>query len=161
MTEEQLKQQIETKFDFLNDAVLIKRPRRLWLDVPRERFEEVFDYLTQQTPLVRLLTISGLDEGTTFGLIYHLATESGIVFNLRTHISRENPVMKSMTSKFSCADIYERELKDLFGINIEGLPEGNRYPLPDNWPQGQYPLRKDWKSDAAQMKREDDNAEKT
>jgi Ni,Fe-hydrogenase III component G len=33
---------------------------------------------------------------------------------------------------------------DLLGIKVEGLPEGRRYPLPDNWPQGQYPLRKDW-----------------
>ena len=29
-------------------------------------------------------------------------------------------------------------------MQVQGLPPGNRYPLPDDWPQGQYPLRKDW-----------------
>jgi Ni,Fe-hydrogenase III component G len=32
----------------------------------------------------------------------------------------------------------------MLGVNVEGLPEGKRYPLPDDWPDGQYPLRKDW-----------------
>ena len=35
----------------------------------------------------------------------------------------------------------------MFGIKVEGLPEGERYPLPDGWPEGQYPLRKDWNKD--------------
>jgi Ni,Fe-hydrogenase III component G len=38
---------------------------------------------------------------------------------------------------------------------VTGLPEGSRYPLPDNWPEGQYPLRKDWKpADAAPVPEE-------
>jgi Ni,Fe-hydrogenase III component G len=36
-------------------------------------------------------------------------------------------------------------MMDLFGMQVEGLPPGNRYPLPDDWPPNQYPLRKDWK----------------
>jgi len=35
----------------------------------------------------------------------------------------------------------------MLGVQIEGLPPGKRYPLPDNWPAGQYPLRKDWKTE--------------
>jgi Ni,Fe-hydrogenase III component G len=39
---------------------------------------------------------------------------------------------------------------DLLGIQVQGLPTGNRYPLPDDWPANQYPLRKDWQpADAA------------
>jgi Ni,Fe-hydrogenase III component G len=34
---------------------------------------------------------------------------------------------------------------DLLGIKVNGLASGHRYPLPDNWPKGEYPLRKDWK----------------
>jgi Ni,Fe-hydrogenase III component G len=36
---------------------------------------------------------------------------------------------------------------DLLGAQVEGLPAGRRYPLPEDWPQGEYPLRKDWKMD--------------
>jgi len=39
---------------------------------------------------------------------------------------------------------------DLFGAKVEGLPEGPRYPLPDDWPKNQFPLRKDWKPDSDQ-----------
>jgi membrane-bound hydrogenase subunit beta len=34
---------------------------------------------------------------------------------------------------------------DLLGIQVEGIPPGRHYPLPEGWPEGQYPLRKDWK----------------
>jgi Ni,Fe-hydrogenase III component G len=34
---------------------------------------------------------------------------------------------------------------DLLGIEFEGLSAGNRYPLPDDWPAGDHPLRKNWK----------------
>ena len=33
----------------------------------------------------------------------------------------------------------------MFGIVVEGIPDGRRLNLPDDWPDGQYPLRKDWK----------------
>ena len=53
---------------------------------------------------------------------------------------------------FPGAELYERELVDMFGISVEGLPAGNRYPLPDDWPQGQHPLRKDWKKEMLEGK---------
>ena len=37
---------------------------------------------------------------------------------------------------------------DLLGFQVQGLTEGSRYPLPDVWPAGQYPLRKDWSAEA-------------
>jgi hypothetical protein len=32
---------------------------------------------------------------------------------------------------------------------VEGLVPGVRYPLPEDWPQGDHPLLKDWKQAAA------------
>ena len=46
---------------------------------------------------------------------------------------------------YAGAQVYERELVDLFGAQVEGLPPGNRYPLTDDWPTDEHPLRKDWK----------------
>ncbi len=61
-------------------------------------------------------------------------------------------MLKTITDYFSSAEIYERELVDLLGVRVEGLKEGKRYPLPDDWPAGQYPLRKDWKVEMLKQK---------
>ncbi|MCL5070471.1 MAG: NADH-quinone oxidoreductase subunit C, partial [Actinobacteria bacterium] len=89
----------------------------------------------------------GLDEGATLGIIYHVARKDGIVINIKISVPKDNPKIKTITNYFAGAEYYEREIMDLLGAEFEGLPKGIRYPLPDGWPGGQYPLRKDWKSD--------------
>jgi Ni,Fe-hydrogenase III component G len=66
---------------------------------------------------------------------------------MKTFAPKSNPVIKTITNYFPAAHIYERELEDMFGAKVEGLTPGHRYPLPDGWPVGQYPLRKDWKQE--------------
>lgn len=145
--EEKIVQELVNKFKFLENRIKVQRPRRVWADVDMNNFYGVFVFTAKEMYFPHLLTITGLDEGDKFGIIYHLAHDSGVVLNLKTSVPRGNPVLKTVTEIFAGADIYERELVDLFGVKVEGLPAGNRYPLPDNWPQGQYPLRKDWKAD--------------
>ena len=67
------------------------------------------------------------------------------MLNLKLAVPKAKPVIKTVSGLFPGCVIYERELVDLLGAEVEGLPPGERYPLPDNWPAGQYPLRKDWK----------------
>jgi membrane-bound hydrogenase subunit beta len=112
----------------------------------------VFDYVVKTMKFGILAAITGLDEGPTLGLIYHLARENGIVLNLSTSVPKEKAVLKTITSYFPAADVYEREVIDLLGFKIEGLPPGSRYPLTDDWPAGQYPLRKDWNKDSLDKK---------
>jgi Ni,Fe-hydrogenase III component G len=109
-----------------------------------DAFEEVLKFLMDKIHFDTLCTITGLDEGTTLAMIYHLTRQDGVVINLKTSVPKENPTIKTITGYFPSAEFYERELVDLFGAKVEGLPEGSRYPLPDGWPEGQYPLRKDW-----------------
>ena len=96
--------------------------------------------------MVNLGTITGLGcLVSNFEVIYHFYDRAGLVFNLKVFTPRENPIIPSVTSVFPGVFFYERELMDLLGIVVEGTPPGRRYPLPDGWPEGQYPLRKDWK----------------
>jgi membrane-bound hydrogenase subunit beta len=146
LEEDIIKQQLVEKFGYLNDKVTVQRPRRLFADIPLANFDEILDYTVKKLGFSILVTITGLDEGTTLGFIYHLARENGIVLNLYTNAPKDRPVIKSITAYFPVADAYERELVDLFGAQVTGLPEGDRYPLPDDWPASQFPLRKDWKA---------------
>jgi membrane-bound hydrogenase subunit beta len=135
------------KFPFLQDKVRVQRDRRIWAEVPYDRFAEVFQHTVKDMRFSILCTITGLDLGGTLGAIYHLARENGVILNLSTAVPKDKPVLQSITSAFPAADCYERELVDLLGFQVQGLPEGWRYPLPDVWPAGQYPLRKDWSAE--------------
>lgn len=147
--EDEVKQSLEQKFPYLKDAVNITGQRRVFTEAPYDNIAEVFNYSVSGMKFSFLSAITGFDEVERFCVIYHLSREDGIVLNLRIHVSKENPVINTITNLFPYAEMYERELEDLLGIKVIGLPPGRRYPLPDNWPMGNHPLRKEWKGTAA------------
>jgi len=142
--EEKIKESLISKFSYLNNSIQIVRPRRVSIEVSLDNFLAVFSYLAKELQFSHLCTITGLDEQENLGFIYHLAGEAGVMLNLKTSAPKANPVIKSVTQYFPGAEIYERELVDLFGAQVEGLAPGHRYPLTDDWPFDQHPLRKDW-----------------
>lgn len=143
--ENSIKEKLAAKFPYLNDKIQIPRDRRINLVMDYASFPEVFEYAITELKFIHLCTITGLDEAEHLSFIYHLAQDSGIMLNIKVSVSKNNPVIKTVTGYFAGADIYEREIVDLLGAKVEGLASGNRYPLRDDWPKGQYPLRKDWK----------------
>jgi Ni,Fe-hydrogenase III component G len=142
--EENIVQELVKKFPLLRDRAKAQRVRRIVAEVPAENFEEVFVYAKDDLKFSILCTITGLDEGQTLGFIYHMARIDGITFSLKFSVPKDNPVIKSVFKYFPNSDIYEREIMDLLGAKVEGLTKGNRYPLPDDWPKDEHPLRKDW-----------------
>ena len=155
MGEEQtIQAALTTRFPALQDKIRVQRERRIFVDVPYADFAAVFDYIVKDMQFPILCAMTGLDQGESLGVIYHLARESGVVLNVATSVPKDKPVLQTVTSYFPAADVYEREMVDLLGMQVTGLPEGPRYPLPNDWPAGEYPLRKDWKpsnSGASQM----------
>jgi membrane-bound hydrogenase subunit beta len=148
--EDNIKQKLVEKFGIPGDKIVVQRARRILADIPLANFAEVFDYSIKTLKFSILVTITGLDEGASLGFIYHLARENNdIMLNLHTSAPKDKPVIKTVVPYFPAADAYERELVDLLGAQVAGLSEGNRYPLPDDWPAGEYPLRKDWKGNPA------------
>ncbi len=118
--------------------------RRIFLDVPGDIFLDVIGYAAHELGFGHLCTITGLDAGTEYEFLYHIANTEGILLNLKLKVPKDNPVIASVLPIYQGSSFYERELEGLLGVTVEGLPEGRQYPLPDNWPKGQYPLRKDW-----------------
>jgi len=125
-------------------SLSVQRERRLWLEIKAEDFRSCFERFIKEDGFIILCTITGLDTGEKIQVIYHMSDKDGKMLNIKISIDRNSPVIGTITDLFPAAELSERELEDLLGIKVEGLAPGRRYPLPDNWPQGQYPQRKDW-----------------
>ena len=145
--EEKIKKALAERFGFNTEQIRVARERRVFLEVPYDQFRPVFAHIVNGMEFRHLCTITGLDEGESLALIYHVARADGTVLSLKTRIPKTDPVLQTITDLFPDGTSYERELVDLLGARVEGLPAGHRYPLPDNWPAGQYPLRKGWKAE--------------
>jgi membrane-bound hydrogenase subunit beta len=147
MIQEQLFQKsIAEKLNIPLEQVQITRQRRLSLEVPYANFWEALDYIVRELKFNIFCSLTGLDEADKLSAIYHIAHENGTVLNLKTSLERNNPIMKTVTGYFPSAEVMERELVDLFGFKVQGLPPGARYPLTDDWPKDEFPLRKDWRN---------------
>jgi len=144
--------ELTKKFAPLEGKVAVTGERRIFAEVPKEIFMDVIQYAASGMKFEQLCTITGLDAGEGLQFIYHLANEEGIMLNLKLTVSKDDPAIKTVTGIYNGATFYERELEGMLGARVEGLPQGRHYPLPDNWPEGQYPLRKDWKPGTAELK---------
>jgi Ni,Fe-hydrogenase III component G len=121
------------------------RARRVFTEAPAESLREVLELAVRELGFDRLCAITGMDERTAMSALYCFGRADGTVLAVRVRVPRDAPVLESVTPRFPGAANYERELVDLLGFEVTGLPPGKRYPLPDDWPLDQKPLRKDWK----------------
>jgi NADH-quinone oxidoreductase subunit D len=119
-------------------------PNRLDLVTPAEHLRTATRALIQ-AHWGYLSAITGLDLGVEAGLLealYHFCSGAAIV-TLRVRMPREAARLPSVCPIIPSASLYERELIEMFGILIEDTPNPERLFLPDDWPEGVYPLRKD------------------
>lgn len=75
-------------------------------------------------------------------VLYHFCAGAAIV-TLRVIIARDLPSVPSICRLIPSAVVYERELHEMFGITVIGIPNADRLFLPDDWAETSFPLRKD------------------
>jgi len=103
-----------------------------------------------------LSSVAGNDErplNGNFALYYILSVEGNQDANppdgekaymvVRALVPPHKPEFPAVTPKVPAAIWYEREVRDMFGLQPVGLPDERRLVLPDDWPDALYPLRKD------------------
>ena len=93
-----------------------------------------------------LAAVTGLDLGVEAGefeVLYHFCAGEAVV-TLRVRVPRTDGAVPSLWEVVPSAGFYERELAEMFGIIVAGMPDDSHLFLPDQWPEGAYPLRKDF-----------------
>jgi Ni,Fe-hydrogenase III component G len=94
--------------------------------------------------MLSAITASDLGiEADAFELLYHFCEKAAVV-TLRINIPREAAAVDSVCALYPSASFFERELMEMLGVDVIGTPNRDRLFLPDDWPEGVYPLRKDF-----------------
>ena len=138
---------------FPNSQVTLGSNGRFWVALtPGELIPAVIG-LREKFSIVQLAVIVGEDVRDAFLGNYIFTGEKVVVLQVR--MDHEKPEVPTLADIVPGAIVYERELKDLFGINPVGHPDIRRQALPEDWPEGVYPLRKD-----VQFNKKEDSAAK-
>ena len=123
------------------------RSNRIKVGVKIERVREAI--LRAQAILAcdHVVQIAAVDNGKTLELLYHLTGPHRMVVVLAIDVPRDNPEVPPTADRLPPAGSYGRQIQDLLGIVFVGHPGLKRIILNEDWPEGEYPLRKDWKPD--------------
>lgn len=120
------------------------RPRRAWLSVKKEALRKVVERLVNRQSVTHLSTITAVDIGQEIQALYHFWVD-GMEISLRVSLPKDDPELPTIIDLVPGATYYEREIHDLAGIHVSGRGRLDRLMVTDDWPEGHYPLRKDWK----------------
>jgi len=118
---------------------------RIRVNTDPQKIIDAISAAKQRLDCDRLILISCTDDTGSFGLTYHLTGPHRTIISLAAPVPRESPQIFSVSEVLPPAAIYERQIHDLFGIVFPGHPGLSKLMLNEGWPDGEYPLRKDWK----------------
>jgi len=153
----------ELQARFGADAFTVEETRdsvpTLW--VPADRVKEVLRFLKAEVPqpFRVLYDLHATDERARrrppvvpcdFSLAYYLMSyDRNADVRVKVPLHGEFPSVATITDLWPCANWYEREVWDLFGIEIAGHPFLERIRLPSWW-EG-HPLRKEHPARATEL----------
>jgi len=93
----------------------------------------------------RFAIVTGMDVPGAIEVLYHFVfDEKHTVVTLKTSVDKPFPEIESITPIIPGAEWIEREVHDLLGVKFRNHPRLERLILADDWPEGVYPLRKEY-----------------
>jgi NADH-quinone oxidoreductase subunit C len=145
MTADEIIKNINDRFGSRILNMSKKSDRRVYIDIYPKDTIELVRYIFKESGF-RFNTASGIDDFDAFEILYHFSHDaSGITISLRAIIKdKQDPHVDTITNVTRSAWWIERELHELFGIGFDGNTDLRPLLLPDDWPKGVYPLRKEF-----------------
>ncbi|HXK11006.1 MAG TPA: NADH-quinone oxidoreductase subunit C [Vicinamibacteria bacterium] len=126
------------------------RPGELRADVPPYALPEAADRLVGGLG-ARLASVFASDERAWQAAyaLHHvwLLPRHRTFLRVSTRVDPAHPRFPSIAAKHPSANWFEREVMDTFGLVPEGHPNPTRVSLHDDWPEGEWALRKDFPDD--------------
>jgi len=138
------------RFEEQIEAVEIPRPDEVYLRCRSEAVSGICACLYRKwnARLAGVFAEDARKDTGAFAVYYQFALdEAGGFILVRIPIDAEKPELTSLTNAVPAVNWQEREIQDLFGIQLVGHPNPRRCALHDDWPDV-HPLRKDFALDA-------------
>lgn len=126
---------------------IIEHLNEVYIEVKKEDFKETCLYLWETKRAILRLMFATDERDIQNGFrVYVVFSIPGIDRFYIIYISlRDELSFPSITRDMPAAHWYEREIRDMFGIEPKGHPDLRRLVFHDSFPPDSYPLRKDWK----------------
>ena len=145
MSRDEVLKELRKRFEKDIIDVFDKTPKRVYIEIKAESLVAIALYLFRERS-ARFNIASGVDVRTYMEILYHFTIEDiNLVISLRVKLPKERLEIESLALHFEAANWIEREICELLGIHFKGHPDMRRLLLPDEWPEGCYPLRQDYK----------------
>ncbi len=135
-----------------------KVSRQVWIRLDREALRPALEWLVR-IDYPHLGVISCCDTGQEIELLYHL-----FIYHSRPHreimvtftvpVPKTDPTVPTITDIIPGALTSEREKQEMIGVQVTGIPDNRRMFLPEDFPGGVFPWRKDEKGVPAEMVKE-------
>ena len=119
-----------------------KSNRRAYIGINPEVVREASRLMLEELG-ARFQIATGVDTREGVEIMYHWAMDrDDCVITFRTLLEHEKPQIDSISEFCRAAEWIEREMWELLGIQFNGHPDLRHLLLDDDWPEGDYPLRK-------------------
>lgn len=144
MAIEHILDQLERSLGTIATTIYPRNKKRIYVDVPPEYTLQANRYMFEQMD-GRLATATGRDTTERIEVLYHYCLDSeGIVVTIRTWTEKPDCELDSVATFLPGANFIEREIQDVLGVRFINHPDPRRLILADDWPEGVYPLRREY-----------------
>ncbi|MCX8205427.1 MAG: NADH-quinone oxidoreductase subunit C [Candidatus Nezhaarchaeota archaeon] len=126
--------------------VRVVKPRRIKVTVEPSALRKAIAALKERAGGVHLFSIVGADLRDRLELTYNLW-----LYGAKAHVMvkavlpRDSAEVETIVDLIPGSILYEREAYEALGVRFKNHPNLSKLFLPEEWPEGLYPLRKDAK----------------
>lgn len=131
-----------------------KSVHRYYVEVKPSSIRKVTDYIFN-TLGARFQIATGIDTLDAIEVLYHWAFDKfNFIVTIVVKLDRNLPQIESLADICKGIEWIEREMWELLGIKFKNHPDMRHLLLADDWPEGVYPLRRDFKKGVVEWSEE-------